>query len=80
LPPVFLDAGRIHCRRTDRCICGRYRGADHFSIFLTQQSGKEMPKPFMKRTIFSLLAAIFGLVFIYRLISEYGFVENETHH
>src|SRR5438045_5354268 len=49
-----------------------------FSIFLTQQSGKEMPKPLMKRTIFSVLAAIFGLVFIYRLIAEYGFSENET--
>jgi NADH-quinone oxidoreductase subunit J len=49
-----------------------------FSIFLTQQSGKEMPKPLMKRTLFSVLAAIFGLVFIYTLISEYGFRENET--
>lgn len=49
-----------------------------FSIFLTQQSGKEMPKPLMKRTIFSVLAAVFGLLFIYRLISEYGFRENET--
>lgn len=49
-----------------------------FSIFLTQQSGKEMPKPLLKRTIFSALAAVFGLVFIYRLIAEYGFSENET--
>src|SRR3954469_18661996 len=31
-----------------------------FSIFLTQESGKEMPKPSMKRIIFSLLAALFG--------------------
>ncbi|MEO7531502.1 MAG: NADH-quinone oxidoreductase subunit J [Sediminibacterium sp.] len=49
-----------------------------FSIFLTQQSGKEMPKPFARRTAFSALAAMFGLVFIYRLIKEYGFHENET--
>src|SRR5215213_4506836 len=27
-----------------------------FSIFLTQQSGKEMPRPPMARTIFSVLA------------------------
>ncbi|MES2373298.1 MAG: NADH-quinone oxidoreductase subunit J [Bacteroidota bacterium] len=49
-----------------------------FSIFLTQQSGKEMAKPLLKRTIFSILAAVFGLVFIYNLIAEYGFRENET--
>jgi NADH-quinone oxidoreductase subunit J len=49
-----------------------------FSIFLTQQSGKEMPKPLLKRRIFSILSAIFGLVFIYRLISKHGFSENET--
>src|SRR5919202_3186762 len=34
-----------------------------FSIFLTQESGKEMPKPLMKRTIFSVLAALFGFSF-----------------
>src|SRR5919112_3975042 len=28
-----------------------------FSIFLTQQSGKEMPAPLMKRKVFSILAA-----------------------
>ena len=49
-----------------------------FSIFLTQQSGKEMPKPMMKRTIFSVLAAAFGLVFSYNLISHYGFPVNTT--
>jgi NADH-quinone oxidoreductase subunit J len=47
-----------------------------FSIFLTQQSGKQMPKPALKRVVFSLLAAVFGLLFIYRLIAEYGFTEN----
>src|ERR671932_316558 len=34
-----------------------------FSIFLTQQTGKEMPKPVMRRTIFSVLAALFGFSF-----------------
>jgi NADH-quinone oxidoreductase subunit J len=47
-----------------------------FSIFLTQQSGKEMPKPQVKRQIFSLLAALFGFAFLYLLINEYGFAEN----
>ncbi len=49
-----------------------------FSIFLTQQSGKEMPKPVLKRVVFSVLAAVFGLAFIYRLISGYGFGEYAT--
>jgi NADH-quinone oxidoreductase subunit J len=49
-----------------------------FSIFLTQQSGKEMPKPLARRTVFSILAAMFGLIFIYKLIHEYGFTENAT--
>jgi NADH-quinone oxidoreductase subunit J len=49
-----------------------------FSIFLTQQSGKEMPRPMMKRTVFSLLAALFGLGFSYNLISNYGFTTNAT--
>jgi NADH-quinone oxidoreductase subunit J len=49
-----------------------------FSIFLTQQSGKEMPKPLMKRTIFSILAALFGLGFSYNLIRNYGFKINST--
>src|SRR6478735_9291831 len=31
-----------------------------FSIFLTQQSGKEMPKPPVKRAVFSFLAVLFG--------------------
>ncbi|MDB5192143.1 MAG: NADH-ubiquinone/plastoquinone oxidoreductase chain 6 [Segetibacter sp.] len=44
-----------------------------FSIFLTQQSGSEMPKPTMKRTIFSLLATFLGIGFTYNLINEYGF-------
>jgi len=44
-----------------------------FSIFLTQESGKEMPKPLLKRTIFSVVAALFGFGFTYNLIDKYGF-------
>ncbi len=44
-----------------------------FSIFLTQKSGDEMPKPLKSRTIFATLAVVFGFAFTYNLISEYGF-------
>lgn len=44
-----------------------------FSIFLTQQSGKEMQKPRTKKVVFSLLAAVFGLTFIYSLVDHYRF-------
>ncbi len=47
-----------------------------FSIFLTQQSGKEMPAPPVKRKIFSLLAAVFGIALIYNLINGYRFIEQ----
>jgi NADH-quinone oxidoreductase subunit J len=44
-----------------------------FSIFLTQQSGKEMPKPTISKMIFSALAALLGIAFTYNLIGHYGF-------
>ena len=44
-----------------------------FSIFLTQQSGKEMAKPTASKIIFSALAAILGTAFTYNLINHYGF-------
>jgi NADH-quinone oxidoreductase subunit J len=47
-----------------------------FSIFLTQQSGSEMPKPQLKRTIFSMLAAALGIAFTYNLIQQYGFAST----
>lgn len=47
-----------------------------FSIFLTQQSGKEMPRPPLKRTVFSALAVLFGLLLATRLIT--GFFVNEA--
>ena len=52
-----------------------------FSIFLTQQSGKEMPRPRLKRQIFSILASLFGLGFSFNLNNEYGFAPvNKTFH
>lgn len=45
-----------------------------FSVFLTHQSGKELPKPKLSRVIFGLLASLFGMVFTYNLISHYGFI------
>ena len=49
-----------------------------FSIFLTQQSGIEMQKTPVKRTIFSILAALFGFAFSYNLITEYNFASPST--
>lgn len=44
-----------------------------FSIFLTHHSGSQMPKPPLKRVLFSLLAVLLGFAFSYRIIAEYGF-------
>ena len=44
-----------------------------FSIFLTQQSGKEMAKASGVRTIASALAVVFGFAFTFLLIYDYGF-------
>lgn len=44
-----------------------------FSIFLTQQAGKEMKKAPLIRTIASLLAVVFGFAFTYILIYKNGF-------
>lgn len=49
-----------------------------FSIFLTQQSGKEMPGPSTIKTIFSIGAALFGLLFTYQLIDKYGFANDAS--
>src|SRR4029077_18370238 len=38
-----------------------------FSIFLTQKSGEEMPKPIRSRALFSALSVIFGFAFTYHL-------------
>lgn len=44
-----------------------------FSIFLTQDSGREMPRPQLRKKIFSLLAVLFGFASSYQLIRNYGF-------
>src|ERR1044071_9034421 len=44
-----------------------------FSIFLTQQSGNEMPRQTVKRIIFSALAVLFGFSLTYLQIWKYGF-------
>jgi len=44
-----------------------------FSVFLTDEPGKKMPVPHLKKRLFSLLAALFGLAFSYNLIAAYGF-------
>lgn len=49
-----------------------------FSIFLTQQSGKEMAKPVTRRSLFGALAVVFGLALIYSIIAQYGFAEQAT--
>src|SRR5258706_8786422 len=44
-----------------------------FSIFLTQKSGDEMPKPLKIRAVFSSLAVLTGFGFTFNLIRHYGF-------
>ena len=44
-----------------------------FSIFLTQQSGKEMPKQPLKRTIASALTVLFGFGLTFLQIWKYNF-------
>jgi NADH-quinone oxidoreductase subunit J len=44
-----------------------------FSIFLTQQSGNEMPKQPLKRTIASALAVLFGFGLTFLQIWKYNF-------
>src|SRR5204863_358507 len=44
-----------------------------FSIFLTQQSGEEMPKTPVIRKIPAILAVLFGFAFTYMLVEQNGF-------
>ena len=50
-----------------------------FSIFLTQKSGEEMPKPLRSRSLFSGLALLFGFAFTYHLIYQYRFGQPGPH-
>jgi NADH-quinone oxidoreductase subunit J len=49
-----------------------------FSIFLTQQSGKEMPRAPLTRTIASVLAVLFGFAFTYFLIYKNNFQAGDA--
>ena len=49
-----------------------------FSIFLTQQSGKEMLSPSKRRILFSALATLLGFGLSYNLISNNGFTETAS--
>lgn len=44
-----------------------------FSIFLTQKSGDEMPKPLQSRTIPAALASLFALAFTIHLVIHHSF-------
>jgi NADH-quinone oxidoreductase subunit J len=44
-----------------------------FSIFLTQQSGKELPAPAQSRTLFSALAVCAGFLLTCCLLGQYAF-------
>jgi NADH-quinone oxidoreductase subunit J len=49
-----------------------------FSIFLTQKSGEEMPKPQFTKSLLSLIAVCLGFAFTYFLIYQYGFKDVST--
>ncbi|MGZ5255146.1 MAG: NADH-quinone oxidoreductase subunit J family protein, partial [Flavitalea sp.] len=44
-----------------------------FSIFLTQESGKELPKTSWKKMLFSALAVLAGFGLTYNLVYNHGF-------
>ena len=44
-----------------------------FSIFLTQQAGKDLPRPVRTRTFFSAVAVCLGFLLTCLLIRQYGF-------
>jgi NADH-quinone oxidoreductase subunit J len=49
-----------------------------FSIFLTQQSGKDLPVPGRKRTVFAVLAVCTGFVLTCLVLLRYGFRPVES--
>lgn len=49
-----------------------------FSIFLTQQSGTKMPRALKNRSLFALLATLFGIGFTYNLIRGHQFSPVST--
>jgi NADH-quinone oxidoreductase subunit J len=49
-----------------------------FSIFLTQQTGTEMPRSGKIRRIFSMLAAVFGFALTYNLVHSHLFKQEAS--
>ncbi|MEO5595005.1 MAG: NADH-quinone oxidoreductase subunit J [Chitinophagaceae bacterium] len=49
-----------------------------FSIFLTQKSGKEMPKPVSSRSLFAVLAVVFGFAFTSYLVYKNEFTATSN--
>jgi NADH-quinone oxidoreductase subunit J len=49
-----------------------------FSIFLTQQSGKDLPAPVRSRAIFSVLAVCAGFLLTCLMVSQYAFGAGRT--
>jgi NADH-quinone oxidoreductase subunit J len=49
-----------------------------FSIFLTQDSGKVLPRASMKRKLFSMLAVLLGFAFSYNLVENHSFPPPST--
>ena len=49
-----------------------------FSIFLTQQSGENLPSPTLRKLILSALAALFGLALVALQIFTYEFKGNDS--
>ena len=47
-----------------------------FSIFLTQQSGRDLPTPVRSRAIFSVLAVCAGFVLTWLLLRQYTFRQS----
>lgn len=48
-----------------------------FSVFLTQQSGKEMPRTPVRRNRWALLSTVFGFLFTCNIINQYSFLPSE---
>jgi len=48
-----------------------------FSVFLTQQSGKEMPRTPVKRNRWALLAVFSGFLLTCNVINQYSFLPSE---
>lgn len=49
-----------------------------FSIFLTQESGKEMKKPLRGPAVIALVAVLLGFLFSFRLIAQYHFLAGDA--